>query len=161
MRTYLLEKSRVVFQVSVAPVGGPVELRLTAGQHLHGLLSLSQAEDERNYHIFYQLCASSSLPEFKDLSLCESTSLVDKVLQRFRTQPVVLSSPASAEDFTYTSLGENIFIEGVNDAEDFKRTREAFTLLGKSRGPASWGPFRFTEHIQRNRLSGQVHLVFV
>uniref|UniRef100_A0A6Q2XQN1 Myosin VB n=1 Tax=Esox lucius TaxID=8010 RepID=A0A6Q2XQN1_ESOLU len=79
MRTYLLEKSRVVFQ----------------------------AEDERNYHIFYQLCASASLPDFKDLAL------------------------TSAEDFIFTSQGENIFIEGVNDAEDFEKTREALTLLGK------------------------------
>lgn len=38
---------------------------------------------------------------------------------------------ASAEEFTYTSLGENIFIEGVNDAEDLVKTREALTMLGE------------------------------
>uniref|UniRef100_A0A8D0LBY1 Unconventional myosin-Vb n=1 Tax=Sphenodon punctatus TaxID=8508 RepID=A0A8D0LBY1_SPHPU len=74
MRTYLLEKSRVVFQ----------------------------AEDERNYHVFYQLCASASLPEFKDLAL----------------------------NFFYTSLGGDTSIEGVDDADDFEKTRHAFTLLG-------------------------------
>ncbi|XP_046723179.1 unconventional myosin-Vb isoform X3 [Silurus meridionalis] len=78
MRTYLLEKSRVVFQ----------------------------AEDERNYHIFYQLCASASRPEFKDLAL------------------------TSAEEFTYTSLGQNIFIPGVNDDVDLQKTRDALTMLG-------------------------------
>ncbi|XP_060233027.1 unconventional myosin-Vb isoform X1 [Meriones unguiculatus] len=78
MRTYLLEKSRVVFQ----------------------------AEDERNYHIFYQLCAAASLPEFKELAL------------------------TCAEDFFYTSHGGSTTIEGVDDAEDFEKTRQAFTLLG-------------------------------
>nr|XP_051707192.1 unconventional myosin-Vb [Oryctolagus cuniculus] len=78
MRTYLLEKSRVVFQ----------------------------ADDERNYHIFYQLCAAASLPEFKELAL------------------------TCAEDFFYTSQGGDTCIEGVDDAEDFEKTRQAFTLLG-------------------------------
>ncbi|XP_027724691.1 unconventional myosin-Vb [Vombatus ursinus] len=78
MRTYLLEKSRVVFQ----------------------------ADEERNYHIFYQLCAAASLPEFKELAL------------------------TCAEDFFYVSQGRDTSIEGVDDAEDFEKTRQAFTLLG-------------------------------
>ncbi|XP_054982057.1 unconventional myosin-Vb isoform X2 [Sorex araneus] len=78
MRTYLLEKSRVVFQ----------------------------AADERNYHIFYQLCAVASLPEFKELAL------------------------TCAEDFFYTSQGGDTSIEGVDDAKDFEKTCQAFTLLG-------------------------------
>ncbi|KAM4676381.1 unconventional myosin-Vc [Discoglossus pictus] len=78
LRTYLLEKSRVVFQ----------------------------SENERNYHIFYQLCASASQPEFKHLHLM------------------------SAEEFNYTGMGGNIVIEGVNDRKDMIETQKTFTLLG-------------------------------
>ncbi|MCJ8733035.1 hypothetical protein PDJAM_G00218360 [Pangasius djambal] len=78
MRTYLLEKSRVVFQ----------------------------ADEERNYHIFYQLCASSHLPEFKTLKL------------------------SSANEFHYTKQGRNPVIDGVDDAKEMLTTRNAFTLLG-------------------------------
>ncbi|XP_057203384.1 unconventional myosin-Va isoform X2 [Triplophysa rosa] len=78
MRTYLLEKSRVVFQ----------------------------ADEERNYHIFYQLCASAHLPEFKALKL------------------------RTANDFHYTKQGRNPVIDGVDDAKEMSTTRNAFTLLG-------------------------------
>ncbi|XP_016408908.1 unconventional myosin-Va-like isoform X2 [Sinocyclocheilus rhinocerous] len=78
MRTYLLEKSRVVFQAS----------------------------EERNYHIFYQLCACAHLPEFEPLKL------------------------GSADDFPYTKQGRSPIIEGVNDLNEMEATRKAFSLLG-------------------------------
>uniref|UniRef100_A0A3B4YC32 Myosin VC n=1 Tax=Seriola lalandi dorsalis TaxID=1841481 RepID=A0A3B4YC32_SERLL len=78
MRTYLLEKSRVVFQ----------------------------ADNERNYHIFYQLCSCAHLPEFKSLRLL------------------------SAENFQYTRMGGDITIEGVDDKKDMEETRRTFSLLG-------------------------------
>ncbi|XP_015336132.1 unconventional myosin-Vc isoform X1 [Marmota marmota marmota] len=78
MRTYLLEKSRVVFQ----------------------------SENERNYHIFYQLCASAQQLEFKHLKL------------------------GSAEEFNYTRMGGSTVIEGVNDRADMVETQNTFKLLG-------------------------------
>ncbi|CAB1454539.1 unnamed protein product [Pleuronectes platessa] len=78
MRTYLLEKSRVVFQ----------------------------ADNERNYHIFYQMCSCAQLPEFKSLRLL------------------------SADNFRYTSIGGDITIEGVDDKKDMEETRRTFSLLG-------------------------------
>ncbi|XP_069384882.1 unconventional myosin-Va isoform X3 [Paralichthys olivaceus] len=78
MRTYLLEKSRVIFQ----------------------------ADEERNYHVFYQLCASSHLPEFKTLRL------------------------SSANNFLYTRQGRSPVIYGVDDTKELCTTRNAFTLLG-------------------------------
>uniref|UniRef100_A0A6Q2Z5V9 Uncharacterized protein n=1 Tax=Esox lucius TaxID=8010 RepID=A0A6Q2Z5V9_ESOLU len=78
MRTYLLEKSRVVFQ----------------------------SEGERNYHIFYQICACADQPEFKSLRLLK------------------------AEEFCYTNMGGKTSIEGVNDKTDMEETRRTFSLLG-------------------------------
>ncbi|XP_046890454.1 unconventional myosin-Vc [Hypomesus transpacificus] len=78
MRTYLLEKSRVVFQ----------------------------SERERNYHIFYQMCACADQPEFKSLRLL------------------------SADKFRYTCMGGEIEIDGVDDRKDMAETRTTFSLLG-------------------------------
>ncbi|KAM3875664.1 unconventional myosin-Va [Diretmus argenteus] len=78
MRTYLLEKSRVVFQAS----------------------------SERNYHIFYQLCASRELPEMRALKL------------------------DAPEHFCYTNQGREMQIPDTDDLVDLERTRNAFTILG-------------------------------
>ncbi|XP_064645972.1 unconventional myosin-Va-like isoform X4 [Lineus longissimus] len=80
MRTYLLEKSRLTYQ----------------------------AADERNYHIFYQLCASSELPEFEEFRLDHQNN------------------------FFYTNQGQSPIVDGVDDAEELETTREAMSLLGIS-----------------------------
>ncbi|CAH1128149.1 unnamed protein product [Ceutorhynchus assimilis] len=79
MRTYLLEKSRVVFQ----------------------------APEERNYHIFYQLCAARK--QFEHLQLEHQDS------------------------FHYLNQGSSPDVQGVNDLEAFEDTKTALSLMGFSR----------------------------
>ncbi|XP_041984845.1 unconventional myosin-Va isoform X2 [Aricia agestis] len=78
MRTYLLEKSRVVYQ--------------SAG--------------ERNYHVFYQLCAAAHMmPELK----------LDH-----------------QDSFHYLNQGGSPDIDGVDDLKAFHETKNALTTLGVS-----------------------------
>ena len=78
MRTYLLEKSRVVYQ----------------------------AVEERNYHIFYQLCSNAGDPDLKDLRLDE------------------------AEKFSYLNQGSSNKVDSIDDFDDFANLREAFLMMG-------------------------------
>jgi len=82
MRTYLLEKSRVVFQAS----------------------------EERNYHVFYQLCAARDSPELQGMKLDHQ------------------------DEFYYTNQGGNPDIDRVDDLAEFSKLHESFRLLGFSEG---------------------------
>ncbi|XP_038217594.1 unconventional myosin-Va [Zerene cesonia] len=78
MRTYLLEKSRVVYQSS----------------------------GERNYHIFYQLCAAAAMDQLPELQLDHQ------------------------DTFHYLNQGGSPDIDGVDDFKTFKETKNALTTLG-------------------------------
>eukprot|EP00741_Cyanophora_paradoxa_P014856 tig00000189_g14332.t1 len=80
IQTYLLEKSRVV----------------------------RQSPGERNFHVFYQLCAGA------DPALRE----------RLRLRP--------ATEFRYLRQGNCFSIEGVSDSEEFARTSRAMEVVGMS-----------------------------
>jgi myosin heavy subunit len=75
---YLLEKSRVVHQ----------------------------AENERNYHIFYQMCAQADSALLADLEISEP------------------------DDFFITKQGDAAVVPDVDDAEDFSATTDALRTLG-------------------------------
>ncbi|RIB05104.1 putative myosin MYO2 protein [Gigaspora rosea] len=78
IRTYLLERSRLVYQ----------------------------PESERNYHIFYQLCAGAPPSEKKNLELGDFSQ------------------------FHYLRQGGIGTINGVNDAEEFEITQKALSTIG-------------------------------
>lgn len=80
IRTYLLERSRLVFQPAT----------------------------ERNYHVFYQLCAGASDEEKKEFGL----------------RPVM--------EFDYLNQGGDPVISNIDDAAEFAATKEALSIIGVS-----------------------------
>lgn len=92
IRTYLLERSRIVFQPTT----------------------------ERNYHIFYQLCAGAPLKERKDLGLDTDVTKFHYLRQ---------GGPTSTP------------IVGVDDAEEFRATQQALSTVGIS-VEKQWAVFR-------------------
>ncbi|KAH7921496.1 hypothetical protein BV22DRAFT_1019276 [Leucogyrophana mollusca] len=100
IRTYLLERSRIVFQPTT----------------------------ERNYHIFYQLCAGAPLKERKDLGL-------DTDITKFHY--LKQGGPTSTP------------IAGVDDSEEFRATQQALSTVGIS-VEKQWAVFRL--------LSALLHL---
>ncbi|XP_076051638.1 dilute class unconventional myosin isoform X4 [Oratosquilla oratoria] len=151
MRTYLLEKSRVVFQ----------------------------APDERNYHIFYQMCASLEDDLIKNLKLGEPEHFLylnpgrqqqqqvrcgaiqrgrssrtrkkvgsggggSRVMGRRSSETGVgyalgiprrnsLKWQGDQDTFHYLNQGGSPHIDGVDDSEDFVATCRALSLLGIDR----------------------------
>lgn len=100
IRTYLLERSRIVFQPTT----------------------------ERNYHIFYQLCAGAPSKERKDLGLDPDVTKFHYLKQ---------GGPTSTP------------ISGVDDAEEFRATQQALSTVGIS-VEKQWAVFRL--------LSALLHL---
>ncbi|EMR11111.1 hypothetical protein PNEG_00708 [Pneumocystis murina B123] len=80
IRTYLLERSRIVFQ----------------------------PKNERNYHIFYQLCFGATENEKKEFDL------------------------KHPNDFNYLNQGESSTIPGISDLNNFIMTRNALKTMGIS-----------------------------
>ncbi|KAJ3130576.1 Myosin type-2 heavy chain 1 [Physocladia obscura] len=80
VRTYLLERSRLMFQ----------------------------PKDERNYHIFYQLCAAAATAERDELGL------------------------GTWDTFYYLNQGGVGVVKNVDDVKEFELTKKALSMLGLS-----------------------------
>lgn len=105
IRTYLLERSRLVFQ----------------------------PETERNYHIFYQLCAGIPVSERKEFELKDWTK------------------------FHYLNQSGTGTVPGVDDAEEFKLTKDSLDKVGISL-QKQWQIFRLLAallHIGNIEIGGR------
>jgi myosin V len=80
MRTYLLERSRLVFQ----------------------------PKNERNYHIFYQLCAAAPAAERAELGL------------------------GTWDTFHYLNQGQTGVVQEMDDVQEFAATQKALSIVGVS-----------------------------
>ncbi|KAI9476139.1 MAG: P-loop containing nucleoside triphosphate hydrolase protein [Benjaminiella poitrasii] len=105
IRTYLLERSRLIYQ----------------------------PETERNYHIFYQLCAGIPLSEKKEFELGDYTQ------------------------FHYLNQSGTGVIPGVEDAAEFETTQRALSTIGLS-VQLQWKIFRLLAallHIGNIKITGR------
>lgn len=105
IRTYLLERSRLIFQPEI----------------------------ERNYHIFYQLCAGAPSKERKDFELGEYS------------------------DFQYLNPNGTGVIPGVDDAKEFDVTQKSLSTVGLS-VELQWKIFRVLAallHIGNIKVTGR------
>jgi myosin-5 len=105
IRTYLLERSRLIFQPEI----------------------------ERNYHIFYQLCAGVPSKEKKDFELGDYS------------------------DFHYLNQSGTGEIPGVDDAEEFNLTQKSLSTVGLS-VDLQWKIFRILAallHIGNIQVKGR------
>ncbi|NXM87738.1 MYO15 protein, partial [Oenanthe oenanthe] len=105
---YLLEKSRVVFQVCGEGVLGSAPNSAPSATPSPALSSALQAQSERNYHIFYEMLAG----------------LPSQQRQRYCLQ--------GAETYYYLNQGGNCEIPGKDDAEDFRRLLNTMEVLNFS-----------------------------
>ncbi|CAO3633816.1 unnamed protein product [Cunninghamella blakesleeana] len=105
IRTYLLERSRLIYQ----------------------------PKTERNYHIFYQLCAGAPLSEKKEFELTDYTT------------------------FHYLNQNGPTSIPGVDDAAEFEQTQRALSTVGLS-VQLQWSIFRLLAallHIGNIQITGR------
>lgn len=112
-----------------------------------------QSENERNYHIFYQMCACADQPQFKSLRLCECVCclrlsspngyLIATVHMHLKKRFwyiydahvkyfFIVKMQVGADKFNYTCMGGEMEIQGVDDRADMAETCRTFTLLGRS-----------------------------